>query len=164
MTLLPESVAMVELAASYVAGKWVSDAHAGTLAVTSPSTGELLGTVGVARRAEVDYAVAVARGALPGWGRPAPPPRSRRGAGPTRRRAQRPQRRTGRPDDRGDRLAAIVEHIRSGHHRGRRAARLRGDHPGLPLLVEAGVHDGRHRLGTSVARRRGRGPRHIENS
>src|ERR1700743_1892510 len=63
MTLLPESVAMVELAASYVAGKWVSDAHAGTLVVTSPSTGELLGTVGVAGRAEVDSAVAAARGA-----------------------------------------------------------------------------------------------------
>ena len=69
MTLLPESVAMVELAASYVEGKWVSDAHAGTRDVTSPSTGELLGTVGVAVRAEVDAAVAAARGALPGWGR-----------------------------------------------------------------------------------------------
>jgi aldehyde dehydrogenase (NAD+) len=69
MTLLPESVAMVELAASYVAGKWVSDAHVGTLDVTSPSTGELLGTVGVAGRTEVDSAVAAARGALPAWGR-----------------------------------------------------------------------------------------------
>src|SRR3984957_10122038 len=69
MTLLPESVAMVELAASYVEGKWVSDAHAGTRDVTSPSTGELLGTVGVAGWAEVDSAVAAARGALPGWGR-----------------------------------------------------------------------------------------------
>jgi aldehyde dehydrogenase (NAD+) len=68
MTLLPESVAMVELAASYVAGKWVSDAHAGTVDVTSPSTGELLGTVGVAARAEVDSAVEAARGALPAWG------------------------------------------------------------------------------------------------
>jgi aldehyde dehydrogenase (NAD+) len=69
MTLLPELVAMVELAASYVAGKWVSDAHAGTLDVTSPSTGELLGTVGVAGLAEVDSAVAAARGALSAWGR-----------------------------------------------------------------------------------------------
>jgi len=68
MTLLPESVAMVELAASYVAGKWASDAHAGSLDVTSPTTGELLGTVGVAGRAEVDSAVAAARGALPSWG------------------------------------------------------------------------------------------------
>src|SRR5271154_868563 len=69
MTLLPESVAMVELAASYVAGKWVSDAHAGSLDVMSPTTGELLGTVGGAGRAEVDSAVAAARAALPSWGR-----------------------------------------------------------------------------------------------
>jgi aldehyde dehydrogenase (NAD+) len=69
MTLLPESVAMVELAASYVAGKWVSDAHTGTLDVTSPTTGELLGTVGIAGPAEVDSAVAAAGGALPAWGR-----------------------------------------------------------------------------------------------
>jgi aldehyde dehydrogenase (NAD+) len=69
MTLLPESVPMVELAASYVAGKWVSGAHTGTLDVTSPTTGELLGTVGVAGREEVDSAVAAARGALQSWKR-----------------------------------------------------------------------------------------------
>jgi aldehyde dehydrogenase (NAD+) len=69
MTLLPESVAMVELAASYVAGKWVSGPHTGTLDVTSPTTGGLLGTVGVADREEVDSAVAAARGALPAWRR-----------------------------------------------------------------------------------------------
>src|ERR1700733_11116453 len=69
MTLLPESVAMVELAASYVEGKWVSDAHAGTRDVTSPTTGELLGTVGIAGPTEVDSAVTAARGALPAWGR-----------------------------------------------------------------------------------------------
>src|ERR1700753_1864306 len=69
MTLLPESVGLVELVASYVAGKWVSDAHAGTLGVTSPTTGELLGTVGIAGLEEVDSAVAAARGALPAWGR-----------------------------------------------------------------------------------------------
>src|ERR1700742_5032177 len=72
MTLLPESVAMVELAASYVAGKWVSDAHAGTLALAPPRTGGLLGPVGVARGGEVASAVAAARGALPGWGRVPP--------------------------------------------------------------------------------------------
>src|ERR1700735_2403340 len=69
MTLLPESVAMVELAASYVAGKWASGAHTGTLDVTSPTTGELLGTVGIAGPTEVDSAVTAARGALPAWGR-----------------------------------------------------------------------------------------------
>jgi aldehyde dehydrogenase (NAD+) len=69
MTLLPESVPMVKLTASYVAGKWVSGAHTATLDVTSPTTGELLGTVGVAGREEVDSAVAAARGALQVWGR-----------------------------------------------------------------------------------------------
>src|ERR1700729_896474 len=105
MTLLPESVAMVELAASYVAGKWVSGAHTGTLDVTSPTTGELLGTVGIAGPTEVDSAVTAARGALPAWGR------------------------RGRPGPRRAALAAILEHVRSGHYRGRRAARLRDDHP-----------------------------------
>ena len=74
MTLLPESVPMVELAASYVAGKWVSGAHTGTLDVTSPTTGELLGTVGVAGREEVDSAVAAARGALQALGAGVAPP------------------------------------------------------------------------------------------
>ena len=163
MTLLPESVAMVELAASYVAGKWASDAHAGTLDVTSPTTGELLGTIGVAGREEVDSAVAAARGALPAWGAGARR-RSRRGAGPTRRRAERPQRRIGRPDNRGDRLAALLEHVRSGHHGSRRAALLCGDHPGLSLLVEAGFDDGRHRRGASASRRRGRRHRAVEHA
>jgi acyl-CoA reductase-like NAD-dependent aldehyde dehydrogenase len=69
---MPESVSMVELAASYVAGKWVPGTRAETFEVTSPSTGELLGTVGVAGRDEVDAAVAAARGALPAWGATSP--------------------------------------------------------------------------------------------
>ncbi|MDT5082414.1 MAG: aldehyde dehydrogenase [Mycobacterium sp.] len=60
-----------ELTASYVAGKWVNE-HAETLDVTSPTTGALLGTVGVAGAAEVDAAVAAARGALPAWARTTP--------------------------------------------------------------------------------------------
>src|ERR1700761_5547008 len=72
MTLLPESVPMVELAASYVAGKWVPDAHARTLDVTSPSTGKLLGRVGIAGPDEVGAAVAAARGALRSWGQVSP--------------------------------------------------------------------------------------------
>ncbi|MDT5007953.1 MAG: aldehyde dehydrogenase [Mycobacterium sp.] len=72
MTLMPESVLMVELAASYVAGKWVTGTHSETIAVTSPTTGDLLGTVGVAGRDEVDSAVAAARDALPVWGRVSP--------------------------------------------------------------------------------------------
>ncbi|MGD1257008.1 aldehyde dehydrogenase [Mycobacterium seoulense] len=67
MTLMPESVPMVELAASYVAGKWITDSHAETFDVTSPSTGEVLGTIGVASHGEVDAAVTAARDALPGW-------------------------------------------------------------------------------------------------
>jgi betaine-aldehyde dehydrogenase len=63
---------MVELAASYVAGKWVTGAHTETLDVTSPTTGEVLGTVGVADRDEVDAAVAAARGALPPWTQTSP--------------------------------------------------------------------------------------------
>jgi aldehyde dehydrogenase (NAD+) len=63
---------MGELAASYVAGKWVTGAHAETLDVTSPTTGEVLGTVGVADRDDVDAAVAAARGALPSWTQTSP--------------------------------------------------------------------------------------------
>ncbi len=69
---MPESVLMSDLAASYVAGKWVTGATAETLDVTSPTTGELLGTVGVAGRDEVDAAVDAARGALPTWASTSP--------------------------------------------------------------------------------------------
>jgi aldehyde dehydrogenase (NAD+) len=64
---MPESVLMGDLAASYVAGKWVTGTGPETLVVTSPTTGEPLGSVGVAGRDEVDAAVAAARGALPSW-------------------------------------------------------------------------------------------------
>ncbi len=63
---------MVEVAASYVAGKWITEAPAETIDVTSPTTGEVLGSVGVAGPAEVDAAVAAARDALPGWGQTSP--------------------------------------------------------------------------------------------
>ncbi|QHP87589.1 aldehyde dehydrogenase [Mycolicibacterium monacense] len=72
MTLLPESVPMVDLAASYVAGKWVSSGSAEQMDVTSPTTGKVLGTVGIAGSDEVDAAVAAARGALRSWGRTSP--------------------------------------------------------------------------------------------
>lgn len=67
MTLMPESVAMVELAPSYVAGKWITGTTVETVDVTSPATGEVLGAVGVAGRDDVDAAVAAARAALPAW-------------------------------------------------------------------------------------------------
>jgi aldehyde dehydrogenase (NAD+) len=63
---------MGDLAASYVAGKWVTGTAAETLGVTSPTTGELLGTVGVAGPDEVDAAVAAARAALPSWAATSP--------------------------------------------------------------------------------------------
>jgi betaine-aldehyde dehydrogenase len=63
---------MVELTASYVAGKWMAGALAERLDVRSPTTGELLGTVGIAGRDEVDAAVAGARTALPSWGQTSP--------------------------------------------------------------------------------------------
>ncbi|WP_201407120.1 aldehyde dehydrogenase [Mycobacterium paraintracellulare] len=72
MTLVPESVFMVELAASYVAGKWITGAPAETIDVTSPTSGEVLGTVSVAGRDDVDAAVAAARAALPAWAATSP--------------------------------------------------------------------------------------------
>jgi betaine-aldehyde dehydrogenase len=63
---------MVELAASYVAGKWMTSAHGERLDVRSPATGELLGTVGVAGPDEVDAAIAAARAALPSWDQTSP--------------------------------------------------------------------------------------------
>src|SRR5690625_827190 len=70
MTLLPELPDMYELAASYVAGKWAAGTDDGKIAVRSPATDELLGTVGIAGSAEVDAAVAAARAALTSspWG------------------------------------------------------------------------------------------------
>jgi aldehyde dehydrogenase (NAD+) len=68
---------MVTLAASYVAGKWVSAGpQAAMFEVTSPTSGEVLGTVGSAGREEVDAAVAAARDALPAWAHTAPAERA----------------------------------------------------------------------------------------
>jgi aldehyde dehydrogenase (NAD+) len=72
MTSMPESVSMSDLAASYVAGKWVSGASTETLDVTSPTTGEVLGTVGVAGHDDVDAAVGAARDALHSWTQTSP--------------------------------------------------------------------------------------------
>ncbi|MBJ7336533.1 aldehyde dehydrogenase family protein [Mycolicibacterium sp.] len=72
MTSMPELDPMVELAASYVAGKWVPGTLADTVDVTSPTTGDVLGTVGVAGRDEVNAAVAAARSALSSWAQASP--------------------------------------------------------------------------------------------
>src|ERR1700712_720271 len=67
MTLMPESALMIELSASYVAGRLITGTGTETFDVASPTTGDVLGTVGVAGRDEVDAAVAAARAALPAW-------------------------------------------------------------------------------------------------
>lgn len=72
MTEMPELASMIELAASYVAGKWVTSAAAVTMEVASPTTGEVLGTVGIAGDDEVSAAVAAARTALPTWAQTSP--------------------------------------------------------------------------------------------
>jgi betaine-aldehyde dehydrogenase len=69
---MPESVVMSDMAASYVAGKWVTGTAVDTVDVRSPTTGELLGAVGVAGVDEVDAAVSAARGALPAWASTSP--------------------------------------------------------------------------------------------
>ncbi|MDV7193417.1 MULTISPECIES: aldehyde dehydrogenase [Mycolicibacterium] len=69
---MPELASMIELAASYVAGKWVTSAAAVTMEVASPTTGEVLGTVGIAGDDEVSAAVAAARTALPTWAQTSP--------------------------------------------------------------------------------------------
>ncbi|CDO31302.1 betaine-aldehyde dehydrogenase [Mycolicibacterium vulneris] len=63
---------MIELAASCVAGKWVTSTAATTVEVASPTTGEVLGTVGIAGDDEVSAAVAAARDALPAWAQTSP--------------------------------------------------------------------------------------------
>src|ERR1700709_2506016 len=72
MTSMPESVVMSDMAASYGPGKWGEGAAGDTVDVTSPTTGELLGAVGVAGVDEVDAAVSAARGALPAWASTSP--------------------------------------------------------------------------------------------
>lgn len=73
---MPEFAFMIELAASYVAGKWVTSPHAATAEVTSPTTGELLGAVGIGGDDEVSAAVAAARTALPAWAQTSPADRA----------------------------------------------------------------------------------------
>lgn len=69
MTLLPESADMWELTAGYIGGKWVCGPRTEQIAVTSPATGEVLGSVDVAGEEQVDAAVTAARAALtsPPW-------------------------------------------------------------------------------------------------
>ncbi len=53
---------------NYVAGRWVpASAATGELDVTNPATGEVLARVPLSGRADLDAAVAAARGALAEW-------------------------------------------------------------------------------------------------
>lgn len=48
-------------------GKWVDAADAERASILDPATGEFVGTSSIARRVDVDLAVAAAHRALPGW-------------------------------------------------------------------------------------------------
>src|ERR1700729_2247667 len=53
---------------NYIAGAWTPAAAAtGELDVTNPATGQAIARVSLSRRADLDAAVAAARGALPAW-------------------------------------------------------------------------------------------------
>jgi len=51
----------------YINGSWVKPTNGENFETHNPATGELLGTISQAGKTEVDYAVAAARAALPGW-------------------------------------------------------------------------------------------------
>ncbi len=65
------------LAANYVAGEWVTPGACEKLAVKDPATGEVLGSVPVSGRSDVDRAVRAARTAFPAWRRTPVPERAR---------------------------------------------------------------------------------------
>ncbi len=58
---------MFERTDHFIGGDWIPAAGTEVLEVVSPSTEQVVGRVPVATEAEVDAAVAAARGALPGW-------------------------------------------------------------------------------------------------
>jgi aldehyde dehydrogenase (NAD+) len=60
----------------YIDGEWVSPSSSATLTVTSPNTGERIGSVPEAREADVDAPVDAARRALPGWAATSPAERA----------------------------------------------------------------------------------------
>src|SRR5262245_25733866 len=53
--------------ACYIAGEWVAALNGATIPVDDPSTGEVIGTVPKAGRAETHTAIDAAAAALPGW-------------------------------------------------------------------------------------------------
>lgn len=65
------------LAANYVAGDWVTPGADEQLAVKDPATGEVLGSVPLSGRSDVDRAVEAAHAAFPAWRRTPVPERAR---------------------------------------------------------------------------------------
>ncbi|HLU99509.1 MAG TPA: aldehyde dehydrogenase family protein [Thermobifida alba] len=53
--------------AQWIAGRWQDSAAPGTIAVTNPATGEVIGSVPAGGAADVDRAVAAATAAWPAW-------------------------------------------------------------------------------------------------
>ncbi|MBI5317836.1 NAD-dependent succinate-semialdehyde dehydrogenase [Bradyrhizobium sp.] len=53
--------------ANLIDGRWVGAAGAGTISVKNPASGEEIGTVPLAGKAETDAAIAAAHRAFPGW-------------------------------------------------------------------------------------------------
>ncbi|AYJ50351.1 aldehyde dehydrogenase family protein [Rhodococcus sp. P1Y] len=51
----------------YIGGQWVEPAGSATMDIVNPATEEVCGIVAMGSDADVDRAVAAARGALPGW-------------------------------------------------------------------------------------------------
>src|SRR5437764_14955389 len=63
--------------ALFVGGVWAAPAGSGTIEVVDPATEQVLGTVPEGTPADVDAAVAAARGALPAWSATAAPERAK---------------------------------------------------------------------------------------
>ena len=62
-------MADVALMKNYIGGKWVEAEATGTVEITNPSTGEVIGEVPLSTKAETDRAIAAAAHAFKTWGK-----------------------------------------------------------------------------------------------
>ena len=62
-------MADVALMKNYIGGKWVEAEATGTVEITNPSTGEVIGEVPLSTKAETDRAIAAAAQAFKTWGK-----------------------------------------------------------------------------------------------
>ena len=68
--MAPDQIAEAGTDRVFIGGAWVAPAGGGTIPVENPSTGEVMGRIARGGAAEIDAAVAAARGAMAGeWGR-----------------------------------------------------------------------------------------------